>query len=137
MTMVKNGLHIVAELYGCSRDALSRVEDVKRILNAAVQESGMMKVNEAYHQFSPHGATGFILLTTSHLSVHTWPEDGYAAVDIFTCGDPAQGRKAVEVCERLFQAQTTEKKELARGARDTESSLSDSSSSPAPALKSH
>lgn len=115
MKMAAKGLHIVAELFGCPVEKISNIESIKKILNSAIKESGLVKLDEAYHQFQPAGATGFILLETSHISVHTWPEDGYAAVDMFTCGSPEKGRKAVDKCEQLFEAKKITKKELRRG----------------------
>lgn len=115
MKMVVKGLHIVAELYGCPAEKISTVSSVKEILNLAVKEANLKKLSESYQQFKPHGATGFILLETSHISIHTWPEFKYAAVDVFTCGNPEQGKKAIEACSRLFNAETTHKKEIIRG----------------------
>jgi S-adenosylmethionine decarboxylase len=115
MRMVKM-LHILAELYGCPADKLKSVGSVKKILNQAVAASKLKKIYEAYHQFNPHGTTGFILLETSHISIHTWPEKNYAAIDVFTCGDPAQGKKAIAVCVKRFGSETVKIKEIERGA---------------------
>jgi len=116
MTMVLKALHVVAELYGCPVDKLNNLDTVKSILNEAVKTANLKKIDESYHHFSPtSGITGFILLKTSHISVHSWPEYNYAAVDIFTCGDPDQGRKAVEVCKKLFGSEKAKIEEIIRG----------------------
>lgn len=55
-------------------------------LRTAAQQAGATILAEQFHQFDPHGITGFLLLAESHISVHTWPEEGLAAIDVFTCG---------------------------------------------------
>lgn len=86
--------HLTATIYG-SFEALN---DGPRIVEACLSASiaaGANVLNYQWHQFEPHGVTCLVLLSESHLSIHTWPEKGSAAVDIFTCGD-ARPRKGLQ-----------------------------------------
>ena len=77
---------LVIDLYGCSA-AINDVEAVKAIARQAIEYVGAGIVEECVHVFEPVGITYFAVITTSHFSIHTWPEYGYAAVDIFSCSD--------------------------------------------------
>ncbi|MEN3033844.1 MAG: adenosylmethionine decarboxylase [Aquificaceae bacterium] len=90
------GLHILADLHGVDPALIDRVQDVRHLLETAVKVASLNKISSHYHQFQPHGATGVVLLAESHLSIHTWPEHGLAAVDVFTCGDPSKAYRAME-----------------------------------------
>jgi len=87
MRMGTVGTHVIAELYDCPSEMLRTVSTVKAILRRVVKESNFNSLGETFHQFKPHGVTGVIILSESHISVHTWPEKNFAAVDIFTCGN--------------------------------------------------
>ena len=90
------GHHFVAELLGCDVTTLNDVQAIQRILRRAVDLADLTIVDEVFHQFSPQGVTGVVVVEESHVSIHTWPELGYAAVDLFTCGSQAEGARAVE-----------------------------------------
>lgn len=83
----KKTVHIVADFYGIERDIISKVMPVKKILKEAIEKAKLSIVGSRFFQFNPHGVTGIFLLKESHISIHTWPEYGYAAIDIFTCKD--------------------------------------------------
>ncbi|HDH96501.1 MAG TPA: adenosylmethionine decarboxylase [Proteobacteria bacterium] len=86
------GIHIIVELHGLERELLDDAERLEEILTEATTKSGATIVGSVFHTFSPHGVTGVIGIKESHLSIHTWPEFGYAALDVFTCRaiDPKQ-----------------------------------------------
>ncbi|MCA9543292.1 MAG: adenosylmethionine decarboxylase [Myxococcales bacterium] len=84
--MDTQGTHLLAEYHGCPADALDDVKRVESILNDAAVAAGATVMQSAFHRFRPHGVSGVVILAESHLSVHTWPERGYAAVDLYTCG---------------------------------------------------
>lgn len=90
--MSTRGTHLLVECRGCTPAALNDPLALERALRAAAAEIGARVIAASFHAFAPHGVTGMLLLEESHLSVHTWPEHGYAAVDLFTCGvaDPAR-----------------------------------------------
>lgn len=91
------GRHLLVELYGCDPRALDDAERLAGLLRRAAEASGSTVVAEVFHPFAPHGITGVVVIEESHLSVHTWPETGYAAVDFYTCGsgDPERGLRLV------------------------------------------
>lgn len=79
------GIHIIIELHGLERGLLDDAERLEEILTEATTKSGATVIGSVFHKFSPHGVTGVIGIKESHLSIHTWPEFGYAALDVFTC----------------------------------------------------
>ncbi len=79
------GIHIIVELHGVNRDLLDDEKRLEEILVKAIEEAGGTVIGKVFHKFSPHGVTGIIGIKESHVSIHTWPEFGYAALDIFTC----------------------------------------------------
>ena len=91
------GKHLLLELNDCNPKLLNDINFIREIMLAAANESGATVLGEAFHQFSPQGVSGVILIAESHLSVHTWPEHGYAGADIFTCGTRVKPEKAAEV----------------------------------------
>ena len=108
------GHHTIWDIYQCNADKCSLVEPVKEILNTIVTELQLAKVNEAYKQFEPIGATGFILLEESHISVHTWPEKGYVAIDVFSC-KPFDIEKINAIIQDFFETDDIETKVISRG----------------------
>ena len=81
--------HLLAEYYGCDPAMLDNQEYLAPILEEAVRAAKATVMKTCLHKFSPQGVSGVVILAESHLAVHTWPEHGYAAVEIFTCGDVA------------------------------------------------
>lgn len=78
--------HLLAEYRGCPRERLDDLERIEQLMRAAAQAVGATVVDARFHRFTPQGVSGVLLLLESHLSIHTWPEAGYAAVDLYTCG---------------------------------------------------
>jgi S-adenosylmethionine decarboxylase len=94
---------------------------VRQTLRRAVRESGATLISEVSHSFDPHGVTALGLLAESHISIHTWPEYAYAAVDVFTCGQRAVPEKACRYLVQAFRAGRHRLRRLARGpAADSE-----------------
>lgn len=91
------GHQLLLELKDCDKDALNDVNLLKEALVTAASECGATVLGESFHQFSPQGVSGVVVIAESHLVIHTWPEYGYAAVDIFTCGDAVKPEKAAEL----------------------------------------
>jgi S-adenosylmethionine decarboxylase proenzyme len=81
------GRHILVEFFGCDEAILDNVSRVEEVMRAAVKASGATEVGCVFHKFQPQGTSGVIVLSESHISIHTWPGDGYASVDFYTCGD--------------------------------------------------
>lgn len=106
------GTHLIIEVVeGEGLDDQSRIETA---LRECVDECGATLLHIHTHKFTPQGVSGVAVLAESHISVHTWPEIGYGAFDVFMCGD-AEPRRAVEVLRRAFNAGEVRVKELLRG----------------------
>lgn len=108
------GIHVIAELFGVDPERISRVDPLRRVLERVVSRSGLRVVHSAYHQFEPQGVSGFYRLRESHLSVHTWPEYGYVAVDIFTCGQEDAAIHALELLVSKLKPKQVKKKIIRR-----------------------
>ncbi len=80
------GFHCIVELYDCPPHLLDDVDHIDAAIRAAVKRSGADLIQQISHKFTPQGVTALGLLSESHISIHTWPERGYAAVDCYTCG---------------------------------------------------
>jgi S-adenosylmethionine decarboxylase len=109
------GRHLLVELHGCPQELLKRVEDVKEILVGAARACGATIVDVAFHEFNPFGVSGVVVIAESHLSVHTWPEYRYAAVDIFTCGDVIKPEEAAAYVASRFRCKNPSIIEVKRG----------------------
>src|SRR5687768_14306787 len=79
--------HVLYDTWVDDAAALATVDPMRDLLCRAAAAGGATVLHEYFHQFSPHGVTGFLLLAESHISVHTWVDEGFAAFDIFTCGN--------------------------------------------------
>jgi S-adenosylmethionine decarboxylase len=95
------GVHHIAELCECNSDFLNNSEHISNALREAVEVANATLLEEVKYEFTPQGITAVCLLSESHISIHTWPEKRYAAVDIFTCGDHTMPDKA---CQHLVNA---------------------------------
>ncbi len=109
------GKHIIAELYGVDRELIAREENVRRIVEEVVDEAGLTKVGSVYKQFNPHGVTGIVLISESHVSIHTWPEYELVNLDIFTCGDTSKADKAFKLFLERFKPKSYRHYVLDRG----------------------
>ena len=81
------GEHYLLDLYQCDADKLDDEQLIKKLLHDAAYCAGMTILDTITHKFYPQGVTGIVMLAESHISIHTWPEDRKAAVDVYTCGD--------------------------------------------------
>ncbi|MEO1653278.1 MAG: adenosylmethionine decarboxylase [Bacteroidota bacterium] len=109
------GNHILVEFYNCDEKRLNDAAWMEETMQEATRRSGATIVGSHFHTFNPHGVSGVIIIAESHLSVHTWPEYGYAAVDIFTCGDTLDADQAFEYLKEGLQAKNTATIEMKRG----------------------
>lgn len=91
------GKHLLLELKGCDKEVLNDIGFLREALLAAAAGAGATVLGESFHQFSPQGVSGVVVIAESHLCIHTWPEYGYAAADIFTCGNSVQPKKVAEI----------------------------------------
>jgi len=99
------GTHLIIDLWGATR--LDELAHVEATLVDAVNAAGATLLHIHLHHFTPNGGiSGVAVLAESHISIHTWPERGYAALDVFMCGD-AQPEKAIPVLEAAFRPERT------------------------------
>jgi S-adenosylmethionine decarboxylase len=115
--------HWLVEYHGCDPAILNDRDRVRLLLREAAEAAGATVVAEVFHPYAPHGVTGVIVIEESHLSVHTWPEYGYAASDFFTCGD-CRPELAHQVLSQGFAARRVERMVVGRGLRGAGASLS-------------
>jgi S-adenosylmethionine decarboxylase len=111
------GRELIVEIWEPSGVDLTDKDTIRAILMRAVKSSGSTLIRSYFHRLHPGGITGFLLLKESHISIHTWPEYGYAALDFFTCGQ-TDSHKGLEEVTRAFKPKTVKVTELIRGARD-------------------
>jgi len=112
------GHQIIAEFYGCNRESLNDVDFIRSAMVIAAEKAGATIVTDTFHHFSPHGVSGAVIIAESHLSIHTWPEYGYAAVDLFTCGDTVSSKKAFENLRESLESTQVSTIEMHRGQVD-------------------
>ncbi|MGJ8640466.1 MAG: adenosylmethionine decarboxylase [Opitutaceae bacterium] len=109
------GRHVLLELNGCEHRMLTDAETLEQTLVSAAEAAGAHVVETVFHQFSPHGLSGVVVIAESHITVHTWPEYGYAAVDVFTCGAPEMADQICQIISTQFKAESTSTQALNRG----------------------
>lgn len=106
------GSHIIIDLYDA--EGLNDQARIETAMLECIDEAGATLLHIHLHPFEPTGVSGVAVLAESHISVHTWPENGYAAFDVFMCGD-AQPEKCIDILGRAFNAGRVEVKQLRRG----------------------
>lgn len=109
------GRHILCEAYGCDPKVLNSRKMVEQIMLEAALVAGAEVREVAFHKFSPQGVSGVIVISESHLSIHTWPELGYAAIDVFTCGHHLDPWNAIKYLTDALKAKRVSTSEVERG----------------------
>lgn len=117
------GRHVLVEFYGCDPEVLNQKAQLEDMMRSAAEESGATVVSTAFHLFNPHGVSGVVVIAESHLTIHTWPEYGYAAVDLFTCGDSVDPWIAFRKIKDHLQAEHMFTMEVKRGQLHTVETL--------------
>lgn len=107
------GVHLLAEFWGGK--IIENPKEIKKILIEATRRTRNTPLKVTIHKFQPQGITGVILLAESHLSLHSWPEWNYLAIDIFTCGEKTMPHKALEYLKEIFRPKKVQIKEIKRG----------------------
>jgi len=109
------GNHVIAELSHCHPGVLSDLEKVQEAMIRAAKEARATVREVAFHKFYPHGVSGVVVLSESHIAIHTWPEHGYAAIDVYTCGDHTDPRRACQYLAEAFGSKTMSTTVVERG----------------------
>ncbi len=115
------GRHLLSEFYDCDPNVLNNLSLIDSVMTEAATIAGATIVQKNFHHFSPYGVSGVIVIAESHLAIHTWPEYGYAAVDLFTCGDSVDPVVAYEFMREHLHAKTAFYSELKRGLLNSDS----------------
>lgn len=127
-----SGITCLLELYDCPPDILDNQNKINETLGEAVKYANATLLQQVSHKFSPQGVTALGLLAESHISIHTWPEHGYAAIDIFTCGNRAMPERA---CSYLAETLCAKHHTIKRVQRGTELDVASTEFVPKPVAK--
>ena len=115
--MAALGKHVLIELNDCNKEFLNDIEYLRITLAEVARQIGATVIKDTFYQFTPQGVSGVVLIAESHISIHTWPEYNYAAVDVFTCGNVIEPRNAVKLLAEKLEAAATTFIEIKRGIR--------------------
>lgn len=114
------GHHVLVEFYGCDPDILDNLDSVRKNLVEAARLTGATVVGEVFHKFAPQGVSGTVVIAESHLAIHTWPELGYCALDLYTCGDRVDPWKGFHHLLQVLKAKRYYARALKRGIHEEE-----------------
>jgi len=109
------GVHVIIEMYDCDPNTLKNKDQVEKAFLDIAKKSNAHALGSFFHQFNPHGVSGVVIIEESHLSIHTWPEHGYAAVDYFYCSDDVDTDMALKLFEKYFKPGHMSVVEMKRG----------------------
>lgn len=109
------GRHLIAEYADCTPGRLDDIAFIERSLLEAVRRSGATIVDSVFHRYAPHGVSGVVVIAESHMSIHTWPEYNYAAVDFFTCGQTVDPYLANDYLKEMLGSARACVTEVSRG----------------------
>jgi S-adenosylmethionine decarboxylase proenzyme len=127
--MSELGLHILMEFNECALDILDDLVVLEKEMNEAAKASKATIIKSVFHQFSPQGVTGVIVVAESHLAIHTWPEHGYAAVEFFTCNLAKDYHKAYDHLAKVLNSKKHTYKSIKRGRIESKAVANELSSS--------
>ncbi len=97
------GSHLLVEMYGCNQISLENEATVGTVMREAADRSEATVVAQSFHEFQPYGVSGAVIIQESHYTIHTWPEHGYAAIDLFYCGGTVKVHKAIDALREGFK----------------------------------
>ncbi len=109
------GRQILVEFYDCDKDILTDEQAIRTAMIDACKIGKATVVTDTFHSFSPYGVSGVVVIAESHVAIHTWPEYGYAAVDIFTCGETISPWELFHHLKEEFKSKHCSNMELRRG----------------------
>src|SRR5690554_2291859 len=109
------GRHVLCEAYGCDPEVLDDRDQVENIMVQAALQAGAEVREVAFHKFAPQGVSGVVIISESHLTIHSFPEHGYASIDVYTCGDRIDPNVAADYIAEALDAKSIERVELPRG----------------------
>ncbi|MFO7294453.1 MAG: adenosylmethionine decarboxylase [Clostridia bacterium] len=107
--------HCILELWGCNRELLNDIKFVEKMMTEAALQAGAEVREVTFHQFAPQGVSGVVIVSESHLAIHTFPEHGYASIDVFTCGKRIDPKKAASLIAQKLEANKIYEMNVERG----------------------
>lgn len=108
------GRHVIAELWGCNVEKLNNISFIEQVFVDAALKAGAEVREVAFHKFAPLGVSGVVIISESHLTIHSFPEHGYASIDVYTCGHLDPNIASTYIAEAL-DSTTSEVIEVPRG----------------------
>ncbi len=112
------GRHILVEYYNCDENVLNDHKLIEELMVTAAEKANATVVESVFHMFNPYGVSGAVVISESHLTIHTWPEYGYASVDLYTCGESVNPWVAFDYLTEELKAEKSESTEVSRGMID-------------------
>lgn len=109
------GRHVIAEMWDCNIDILNDMGKIEQIFVDAALKSGAEIREVAFHKFAPQGVSGVVIISESHLTIHSFPEHGYASIDVYTCGDVIDPNVACDYIAESLDSKRLERVEVPRG----------------------
>jgi len=109
------GKHLLLELIDCDAALLNDVEYLRKVVSDTARQIGATVIKDSFYQFTPQGVSIVVIIAESHISLHTWPEYSFAAVDVFTCGDVIDPKNAVKPFVEKLKATSSSHIEMKRG----------------------
>ncbi|MYL62651.1 S-adenosylmethionine decarboxylase proenzyme [Bacillus hwajinpoensis] len=109
------GHHIIAEMWNCNKEKLNDLVYIEETFASAALEAGAEIRDVVFHPFEPQGISGAVIIAESHLTIHSFPEHGYASVDVYTCGDKIDPSEAANAIARSLEAKTIHTVKIPRG----------------------
>lgn len=103
------------ELWECNRELLNDIKFVEKMMTDAALQAGAEVREVTFHQFAPQGVSGVVIVSESHLAIHTFPEHGYASIDVFTCGKRIDPKKAASIIAQKLEANRIYEMNVERG----------------------
>jgi S-adenosylmethionine decarboxylase len=107
--------HCILELWECNRELLNDIKFVEKMMTDAALQAGAEVREVTFHQFAPQGVSGVVIVSESHLAIHTFPEHGYASIDVFTCGKRIDPKKAASIIAQKLEANRIYEMNVERG----------------------
>ncbi len=110
------GKQTMLELYGCKKTLLNNKAFIEDTMLQAAKAAKATIIEHYFHQFSPYGISGTVVIAESHINIHTWPEYDFAAIDIFTCSQQMDDEKACTFLKEAFEAAESISQTYKRGS---------------------
>jgi S-adenosylmethionine decarboxylase proenzyme len=114
-----DGIHYIIEFFGCRKDQLDAVAFWRKLLLNSVKDLKVRVLNGHFYKFKPHGITGYLLLSASHISIHTWYEYGYVACDVFSCSGDDEAVAIVSKIKKNLTYERIKTRKIKRGFKVT------------------